>query len=417
VTRPLALSAYRLATGLAQPLVAAWLSGRVRRGKEDPARLAERWGRASRERPAGALLWLHGASVGESLALLSLVERASETRPDLSILATSGTRAAAEVLAARLPVGALHHYAPLDTPTATRAFIQHWRPDLGVFVESEVWPNLLLAAKAGGARLALLSGRLSETSVRRWARAPASARAVFGAFDLVLARDEDQAAKLAALGARRDGLIDLKFGASPLPVDASLAECIRRLGRRPIILAASTHPGEDELILRAFGEVRRPGAFLILAPRHPERGEAIARLAAQAGFTVALRSAGQAFNTADVLVADTVGELGTWYALADLALIGGSWTPGIGGHNPLEPARIGCPAIAGPHVEGWPVYAEMAELGATRLVAAPDLAGVMALAWSEAPALARMAKMATAFVEARDRTVVAGLDRTLALLP
>jgi 3-deoxy-D-manno-octulosonic-acid transferase len=411
VTRPLALRAYRLATGLAEPLVAAWLSGRVRRGKEDPARLAERRGRASRARPAGALLWLHGASVGESLALLSLAERARGTRPDLSILATSGTRAAAEVLAARLPPGAIHQYAPLDTPAATRAFIQHWRPDLGVFVESEVWPNLLLEAKAGGARLALLSGRLSDASARRWARAPASARAVFGAFDLVLARDDDQAAKLASLGARRDGVIDLKFGAPRLPVDGVAIE------GRPIVLGASTHPGEDELILQAFSDVRRPGALLIIAPRHPERGEAIARLAAQAGFTVALRSAGEGFDTTDVLVADTVGELGTWYALADLALIGGSWAPGIGGHNPLEPARLSCPAIAGPHVGGWPVYAEMAELGATRLVAAADMAAAMALAWSDAPSLARMAAAASAFVEARDRGVVAGLDRTLALLP
>jgi 3-deoxy-D-manno-octulosonic-acid transferase len=373
--------------------------------------LAERWGRASRARPAGALLWLHGASVGESLALLSLAERARETRPGLSILATSGTRAAAEVLSGRLSEGAIHQYAPLDTPAATRAFVRHWRPDLGVFVESEVWPNLLLAAKAGGARLALLSGRLSDASARRWARAPTSARAVFGAFDLVLARDEDQAAKLVALGARRDGVIDLKFGASPLPVEGPVVE------GRPIILAASTHPGEDELILRAFGEVRKPGALLILAPRHPERGEAIARLAAQAGLMVALRSGGQAFDAADVLVADTVGELGTWYALADLALIGGSWTPGIGGHNPLEPARLGCPAIAGPHVEGWPVYRQMADLGATRLVPAADLAAAIALAWNDAPALARMAAAASAFVEVRDQGVVAGLDRTLALLP
>ena len=161
VSRPLALSVYRGATALATPLISAWLSRRVRLGKEDPSRLSERWGEAGVARPLGPLLWLHGASLGEGLALLSLADRARATRPDVAILATSGTRAAAEVLARRLPAGAIHQYVPLDTPAAARAFVRHWRPDLGVFVESEIWPNLLLAAKAGGARLALLSARLS----------------------------------------------------------------------------------------------------------------------------------------------------------------------------------------------------------------------------------------------------------------
>ena len=417
LSQAVALSAYRLATSLATPLIAAWLSRRVRRGKEDPTRLAERWGRATIPRPPGPLLWLHGASVGESLALLSLAERARVTRSDVAILATSGTRAAAEVLERRLPANAIHRYVPVDTPAATRDFIRHWRPDLGVFVESEIWPNLLLEAKAGGARLALLSARLSDASVRRWARAPTSAKAVFGAFDLVLARDDDQAAKLALLGARRDGVIDLKFGAAALPRDEAVIARFRAMERRPIILAASTHQSEDALVLQAFGEVRRPGALLIIAPRHPERGEAIARLAIRDGFKVATRSSGQAFETADILVADTVGELGTWYALADLALIGGSWRPGVGGHNPLEAARLGCAMVTGPYVASWPVYDQLAALRATRLVAAADLAGVTALAWSEPAVLARMAAAAAAFVESRDRSVVAGLDRTLALLP
>jgi 3-deoxy-D-manno-octulosonic-acid transferase len=353
--------------------------------------------------------------MGESLALLSLIDHARETRPDASILVTSGTRASAEVLARRLPPGAIHQYLPIDTPDATRAFVRHWSPDLGVFVESEVWPNLLLEAKAAGARLALLSGRMSDASVRGWSRAPASAAAVFGLFDLVLARDEIEADKLASLGARRDGVIDLKFGASRLPRDEGLFERFRGLDRRPIILAASTHPGEDEPILRAFDAVRRPGALLIVAPRHAERGLDIADLARRLGFEAALRS--RTPDIADVLVADTVGDLGTWYALADLALIGGSWVAGVGGHNPLEPARLGCPAIAGPHVGAWPVYREMAAMGATRLVDQADLASAIDLVWSDADALGCMAKTAAAFVADRDRGVIAGLDRTLALLP
>ena len=406
MSRPLALSVYRGATALATPLIAAWLSRRVRLGKEDPSRLGERWGEAGAPRPPGPLLWLHGASLGEGLALLALADRARATRPNVAILATSGTRAAAEVLARRLPAGAIHQYVPLDTPAAARAFVRHWRPDLGVFVESEIWPNLLLAAKAGGARLALLSARLSDVSLGRWSRVPVSVRAVFGAFELILARDEAQAAQLTALGARCDGLLDLKFGAAPLPRDETVIARFRTPGRRPIILAASTHPGEDAPILEAYGNVRRPGALLIVAPRHPERGEEIRHLVAE-----------RSFEPDDVLVADTVGELGSWYALADLALIGGSWAAGVGGHNPLEPARLGCPAIAGPSVDAWPVYGEMAAVGATRLVDQADLAAAIDLAWSDPDALARMATAAAAFVEARDRGVVAGLDRTLSLLP
>ncbi len=353
--------------------------------------------------------------MGESLALLSLVERAQQTRPDVSILVTSGTRASAEVLARRLPSTVIHQYLPVDTPGATRAFIRHWRPDVGVFVESEVWPNLLLEAKARGAQLALLSARLSDASVRGWSRAPASAREVFGAFDLILARDEVQASRLAAFGAPSDGVIDLKFGAPALPRDDAVLERFRKLERRPIILAASTHPGEDELVLRAFGAARRRGGLLIIAPRHPDRGPDIADLARNQGFKVAKRS--ETFDSPDVLVADTIGELGTWYALADLALIGGSWVSGIGGHNPLEAARLGCPMIAGPEVEAWPIYSKMAALGATRLVPGAELANVINSAWDEPASLERMATAAAAFVQTRDRDVVAGLDRTLALLP
>ena len=249
----------------------------------------------------------------------------------------------------------------------------------------------------------------------RWARAPASAKAVFGVFDLVLARDDDQAIRLASLGARRDGVIDLKFGASPLPRDDALIERFRSLARRPIILAASTHPGEDEVVLKAFDKVRRSGALLIIAPRHPERGEAIAHLAILEGFEVATTS--ETIDAADVLIVETLGELGTWYALAHLALVGGSWIAGIGGHNPLEAARLGCPVIAGPHVDAWPVYGELAARGGSRLVDGDALVSAMDFVWSDAPALARMAAAAKNFVKSRDQDVVAGLDRALALLP
>ena len=230
---------------------------------------------------------------------------------------------------------------------------------------------------------------------------------MFGAFELILARDEAQAARLTALGARCDGLLDLKFGAAPLPRDETVIARFRTLGRRPIILAASTHPGEDAPILEAYGRVRRQGALMIVAPRHPERGEEIRRLVAE-----------RSFEPDDVLVADTVGELGTWYALADLALIGGGWADRRRRPQPVwSRPGLGCPAIAGPSVDAWPVYSEIAAVGATRLVGQADLGAAIDLAWSDPDALARMATAAAAFVEDRDRGVVAGLDRTLALLP
>ena len=315
------LRAYALAAQGATPALRLWLLRRARDGKEDAARLAERWGRPSAARPRGRLLWLHGVSVGESVALLSLAERARETRPDVAILATTGTRAAAELMSRRLAPGAIHQYAPLDTPAATRAFIRHWGPDLGVFVESEVWPNLLFAAKAGGVRLALLSARLSEASARRWGRVPASARAIFGAFDLILARDDCEAERLGALGAPIDGRLDLKFGAAALRPDPIVFERFRALWRaRPVILAASTHSGEEELVLAAFRQTRSscPAAILIIAPRHPDRGDDVANLARAKGFCTTRQGAEEQPGKAAVFVADTIGELGTWYALADL---------------------------------------------------------------------------------------------------
>ena len=243
---------------------------------------------------------------------------------------------------------------------------------------------------------------------------------LFESFDLILARDYIETAKLARLGARIGGTIDLKFGASKLPRDENL---IARLGRRwegrPVILAASTHPGEDELILQAFLKAREtsPAAILIIAPRHPARGEAIAQLARGSGFRTARRSVDDDFGDAAVIIADTIGDLGTWYSLATLALIGGSWVAGVGGHNPLEPARLGCPVVAGPYTDGWPVYADLAKHAAALIVLAAGLSAAMDLASSDPTRLAGMADRARAFVADGDERVLTRLDRTLELLP
>jgi 3-deoxy-D-manno-octulosonic-acid transferase len=416
--RPASLRLYGLAAGAASVAAPAWLKGRVRQGKEDPARWPERLGRTAIPRPEGRLAWLHGVSVGESLSLLPLADRIRMERPDVAVLVTSGTRASAELLAARLPAGAIHQYAPLDTPGAIRRFLDHWRPDLGVLVESELWPNLILGARARGARLALVSAKLSARSLDGWRRAPAAARAVLGAFDLLLARDAAAAERLAALGARVDGLADLKFGAPALPADeAELARAKGAVGGRPVLLAASTHPGEEEIVLTAFRGAADAGALLILAPRHPERGEAVERLARDTGLAVGRRAQGDPLGAAPVYVADTVGELGLWYRLAALAVVGGSLTePSVGGHNPLEPARLACPFVAGRQVYAWPVYATLQAAGATRLVDPGELAGWLSRALTGDLALTAMAQRASAFAAAGDAAAGEAAERVLGLL-
>ena len=414
---PPGLIAWRWAAAMLEPAAPLLLARRARRGKEDAARLGERLGRPTLPRPPGPLAWLHGASVGEGLSLLPLVAALAARRPDLTVLVTSGTVTSARLLAQRLPPGALHQFLPVDAPGAARRFAAHWRPDLAVFAESELWPNLLHAMRRRGARTALVSARLSPASLRGWARAPASARALLGGFDLVLAQDDAAAAGLAALGARNDGRLNLKQAGAPLPVDAdAVARTRAALLGAPVLLAASTHPGEEAMVLDAFVRLDRPDARLVIAPRHPERGAEVLALARARELSVALRSAGFAPETTRVHVADTLGELGFWYALADASLVGGSLLPGVGGHNPLEPARLGAPFVSGLHVDNWrDVYRRLGD-AVTYVADAPGLAGIWA-AMLGSPAAARdRAERARTLAEAEDGGIAGAADRLAALL-
>jgi len=343
VIRTLPLALYGAATGLLEPFASTVLRGRARRGKEDPARLGERLGRPGAPRPDGPLVWLHGVSVGETQSLLPLVTALRARRPGLRLLVTSGTVTAAELLAKRLPNGVIHQFAPVDAPGAVRRFLDHWRPSLAVFVESELWPNLILAARARGVRLALLSARMTDASADRWARWPGSARALVGAFDLILPQDAATEARLSRLGATPGPQLNLKSVGEPLAADdAELGRLRAAAGGRKVVLAASTHPGEEAIVAEAFRAAGRDG-LLIVAPRHPDRGPEIAR-----ELGASRRGAGEAMDK-PIYVADTLGELGLFFRLADVVVMGGGFLPGIGGHNPLEPARIGRPILTGPH--------------------------------------------------------------------
>jgi len=357
--RPLSLAFYAALTGLAEPFAPVLLGRRAKAGKEDASRLAERLGRSAIARPEGALVWLHGVSVGESVSLLPLVEALD--RRGLNILVTSGTRTSAELLARRLPEGVIHQYAPIDAPATVRRFLDHWRPDTLIQVESELWPNLILGAKTQGAKLALISARMTEDSAKGWERAPRAARAVLQSFDLILPQDDETEGRLRRLGARTGPRLNLKNVGSPLLCDeVELGRLRSSIGERKVVLAASTHPGEEEIIARA---ARGLDALLIVAPRHPHRGEAVGELLAKAGFVVARRSAGETPTEATTAyVADTLGEMGLFYRLCDVAVMGGSFVPGVGGHNPMEPARLAVPIVTGPHVfNAASTYAEMFE--------------------------------------------------------
>jgi 3-deoxy-D-manno-octulosonic-acid transferase len=348
------------------------LKARSRRGKEDPVRLGERLGRAGKPRPDGKLMWLHGASVGEGLSLLPLVGRLNELAPDTNLLVTSGTRTSAEILGRRLPPSVLHQFVPIDTPAATQRFVAHWRPDLAVFVESELWPNLITAAKRSGARMALISARMSESSFRNWRRAPKAALSILGAFDLILAKDETARSRFSALHGAVGGLWDAKLGAPPLLVDQTARALMSSaLAGRTLLVAASTHPGEEAVVLDAFRKASsdRESVLLVIAPRHPARGAEVEAMAKTAGFSTARRSGDGDPAAAKVYVADTLGELGLFFSLAKLAFIGGSFDPFVGGHNPLEPARLGCPIVVGPHTSEWPVYEAFRREDAVRLAA------------------------------------------------
>jgi 3-deoxy-D-manno-octulosonic-acid transferase len=362
------LGLYRTATDAVAPLVRLYLDHRLRRGKEDGGRLGERFGVASQPRPDGALVWVHAASVGESLSMLPLIERLRRDHPGITVLMTTGTVTSARLMASRLPDGALHQYVPLDRRPWVRRFIDHWRPDAVLWVESELWPNALAEIKARGVPLALVNARMSPRSFRGWRRFPRAARTLLGHFDLCLAQSEDDAAHLTALGAKRvlcRG--NLKFAAAPLPADEmELARLSRAVGRRPVWLAASTHPGEETVVAEAHAALRRrhPDILTIVAPRHPARGAEIAAELGRTGRPVARRDASEpAARETEFYVADTMGELGIFFRVARVVFVGGSLVP-HGGQNPLEPAKLGCALVFGPHMFNFRAIVE--ELAAAR---------------------------------------------------
>ena len=362
------LSVYVAATRAAQPIAPLVLNRRLKAGKEHELRLGERAGHASLVRPEGGLFWLHGASVGEFLSILPLVHALATSR--ISVLVTTGTLTSAKLAAERLPATVLHQFVPLDFPDAVARFYDHWQPDMAIFAESEIWPNLMSEAVDRSIPLAIVNGRMSHRSFRRWKRLTSLVTPLLERLDLCLAQSEDDAGRFRVLGASRAiALGNLKFDADPLPFDrAALAELQAFVGDRPVWLAASTHSGEESIIFKAqqrlASVINRPLAIII--PRHPERGNEVAGLAVRFGLQVRQRSLGEHPDSeCDVYVADTLGELGLFYRLCPVALIGRSLVPPGGGHNPIEAALLGSVIVHGLHTQNFAgLYAGLAAAGA-----------------------------------------------------
>lgn len=370
---PFGVRLYRAASWVSAPVAELLLRHRLKKGKEDPARMQERTGQSGVRRPDGPLVWIHGASVGESLSVLPLVDRFAKDHAALTILVTTGTVTSARLMAERLPKGAIHQFIPVDHPRFVRGFLDRWKPDAAIFVESEFWPNLLIETRKRARYMALVNGRVSPKSYAEWKSKPRSIRFLLSHFDILIAQDKQNAERLSTLsGCDVKSYGNLKNAAPPLPGDVQEeARMLAQIEGRPFWLAASTHPGEEESILAAHKALKTefPGILTLLAPRHPERGEEIAALVTASGLNPRRRSRGERIDRhTDVYLADTLGELGLFYRIASAAFVGGSLVE-KGGHNPLEPARLGCAILHGPHIFNFvETYADIRGAGGAALV-------------------------------------------------
>lgn len=336
---------------LAAPLLPHYLAYRQRHGKELPERLPERYGHATQARPAGLVLWVHGASVGEGMSVLPLLERICALNPDLNILFTSGTVASANLIGKRLPAKGTHQFIPLDVPSYGRAFLDHWKPDAAIWLESELWPNLLEEMRRRKLPALRLNARLTDRSARSWRKVARWFGDIQSSFSLSLALSPQDAANLKAAGAENvhfDG--NLKFTVpTPAYHVEHLDELKTAIGTRPCWLFASSHPGEEELALRVHTALaqRWPTLLTLIAPRHATRGDQIEKMIP---LPLARRSRGELPQPEHAIyLADTMGEMGVLLRAAPIVVMGGSFTP-VGGHNPIEPAQCGAATLIGPDV-------------------------------------------------------------------
>jgi len=353
---------YRIATIIAGPLIKVYLNRRLAQGKEHPTRFPERLGHTSTLRPQGKLIWIHGASVGEAISILTVIERLQKLRPEFLIMVTTGTVTSAALLKTRLPENVIHQFIVVDRPEYVKRFLGHWQPDLVLWVESEFWPNLLMQTAGLKIPLVLINGRVSDKSFKSWQRFMPMIQKILNCFTLVMGQSDIDTDRLKTLGANQvKSLGNLKDAAPALSVDeTNLSALKKNIGHRSLWLAASTHPGEEQLIARVHQIIAKkiPDLLTIIVPRHAERGPDIFDVINQMDLTINMRSKQQSITPeTDIYLADTMGELGIFYRLSNIVFMGKSLIH-QGGQNPLEAIKLGKAVVLGPNMDNFKSTAE-----------------------------------------------------------
>lgn len=417
---------YNFIMGSSAPLLRALLARRCRAGKEDPARLDERTGVAGLQRPSGSLIWFHGASVGESQSMLILIDALLARDPALNILVTTGTVTSAQLMKRRLPESAFHQYYPLDNPAWVARFLDHWRPDLAIWMESELWPAMLSALKAREIPAALVNARLSPRSFRRWKRAGTGIASLLSTFSACLTQTEEDAAFYRALGAGNVIVSDnLKYSAAPLPCDLTDLQDLRAATENRILwLYASTHNAEEEIACRLHVTLKDkiPNLLTIIAPRHPERRHDILAACEKYSLNMHLRGTEKALPEKEdqIYIADTMGELGLFYRLCPLACIGRTFSlDGGGGHNPIEAAQLGCAVLHGPHVQNLAqIFEDLGAAGGTiALKNEQDFLAMLETLLSDPEKLQAVQEKAQAFAREKAHVLETVMTALTPLLP
>ena len=338
-------------------VIRSYIQKRIEIGKEDVKRFNERIGRPIKERPEGKLIWFHGASVGESVSMLPLINKLLENSPDTYVMVTTGTTTSADIMGKRLPERAFHQYIPIDNPAFAKRFVKYWQPDLVLWFESDFWPAMLSTIKKKNIPLVLVNGRISNKSFKRWQQFDFISKELLSCFTFCLGQSEEDAYRLRVLGAKDSMCLgNLKFAGLPIPVDEEKKkEITKQIGKRRIFCISSTHENEEQMLGKHFKRLfeRHPDSFVLIVPRHPQRGEAVKQQIQELGYNVSLRSANEKITPkTQVYIADTIGELGIWYSISPVVFIGGSLIP-HGGQNFMEPSRLKDAVIVGPYMHNF----------------------------------------------------------------
>jgi len=389
---PLLLTAYRTCSHCFGGLYHLLYRARVQMGKEDPKRILERAGYSNLERPDGSLIWLHGASVGECILAMALIKEISKASPDIMFLLTSQTRTSAQMVEGQAVGSVIHQYLPMDTPDAMNRFIAHWQPNLLILLESEIWPNLILSVRKRNIPLVLFNARMNVKSQNNWRKRKQTAKYLFNQFQWILAADQTTCDLISDLSDHRVSMIgNLKQIIKPAPPDPNEVKKLQLLCKeRPVWLAASTHHGEDEILLQAHKQILKiqPEALLILVPRHPQRGSQIAMIATEFAMSNSLRSVSLQTKN-QVWIADTIGEMPLWLSLSSIAFIAGSLHGGKG-HNPLEALAASVPVLSGSSVSSFSkIYQDLDARNAVQFCDTPSQIAAAILAHFDNPSKSR----------------------------